>query len=62
MYMETYLKQREMSFFFQKQRLGRQNRSYLGGLIQWEKGGYKERVQEGECGKNIMCLCMKMEK
>jgi hypothetical protein len=19
-------------------------------------------VQEGECGKNIMCLCMKMEK
>jgi hypothetical protein len=25
-------------------------------------GGYKERVKEAECSRNIMYLCMKMEK
>jgi hypothetical protein len=24
--------------------------------------GYKEKVQEGDYGENIMCSCMKMEK
>jgi hypothetical protein len=33
-----------------------------GGWYQWEWGGYKERVKEGQCGGNIMYSCMKMEK
>jgi hypothetical protein len=43
-----------MSFFFQKQRTGAQNRSYLRGWYQWEAGGYTKRVKEGEYGENIM--------
>jgi hypothetical protein len=31
-------------------------------LYQWEEGGYKERVKEGENSGNIMHLHMKMEK
>jgi hypothetical protein len=29
---------------------------------QLERGGYKERVKEGEYSGNIMYSCMKMEK
>jgi hypothetical protein len=29
---------------------------------QWEEGGYRERVKEGEYGGNIMYLYMKMKK
>jgi hypothetical protein len=32
-----------------------------GGWYQWEGGGYKERVQEGEYGGNSMYSCMKVE-
>jgi hypothetical protein len=32
-----------------------------GDCYQWEKEGYKERVKDGEYGRN-MYLCMKMEK
>jgi hypothetical protein len=31
-------------------------------LVQGVWGGYKERVEEGECGGNVMYSCMKMEK
>jgi hypothetical protein len=31
------------------------------GLYQWEGDGYKERVKESECSRNIMYSCMKME-
>jgi hypothetical protein len=30
--------------FFNKNRIGRQNRFCLGDWYQWERGGYKERV------------------
>jgi hypothetical protein len=33
-----------------------------GDGSQWEERGYKERVQEGECGETIMYSCMKVEK
>jgi hypothetical protein len=34
-----------------------------GGWHQWwEGGGFKERVWEGECNRNITYSCMKMEK
>jgi hypothetical protein len=33
-----------------------------GDWYQWEGGGYKERVKEGEYNGNIMYSCMKMEK
>jgi hypothetical protein len=29
---------------------------------QWEGGEYKEKMSEGEYGRNIMYSCMKMEK
>jgi hypothetical protein len=32
------------------------------GQYQWEGGGYKERVKEGEYVENIIYSCMKMEK
>jgi hypothetical protein len=31
------------------------------GRYEWERGGYKEKV-EGECDGTIMYSCMKMEK
>jgi chitinase len=34
----------------------------FGGWHQWEEGGHKERVKEGEYGRNIMYSCMKMKK
>jgi hypothetical protein len=34
----------------------------FGGWYQWEGGGYKGRVKEGECGGNIMYSCMKIQK
>jgi hypothetical protein len=33
-----------------------------GGLAPMRGGGYKERVEEGEYGGDIMYSCMKMEK
>jgi hypothetical protein len=30
-----------------------------GGWYQWEGGGYKERVKEAECSRNIMCYVWK---
>jgi chitinase len=33
-----------------------------GGWHQWEGGGYKDRVKEGEYDGNITYSCMKMEK
>jgi hypothetical protein len=33
-----------------------------GGWYQWEREEYKERVWEGEYGRNILYPCMKMEK
>jgi hypothetical protein len=32
------------------------------GWNKYERGEYKEKVWEGECGRNIMYLCMKTEK
>jgi hypothetical protein len=43
--------------FFKKQR----TRS-VWGLVQWEWGGYKERVKKGEYGENNIYSCIKMEK
>jgi hypothetical protein len=39
----SYIKQTKMSSS-QKQKTGRQNRSYLGGWYQWQGREYKERV------------------
>jgi hypothetical protein len=33
-----------------------------GGWYQWERGGYKGRVKENECGRNTIYACVKMEK
>jgi hypothetical protein len=33
-------------------------RALSGDWYQWEGGGYKERVQKGEYGGNIMYLCI----
>jgi hypothetical protein len=33
-----------------------------GSWHQWEGGGYRERVEEGEYGRNTMYSCMKMGK
>jgi hypothetical protein len=33
-----------------------------GHRYQWERGGRKERVEEGESDGNTMYSCMKMEK
>jgi hypothetical protein len=47
-----------MSFFFYKIGEQGQNRSYLWGWYQWEGGGYKERVKEGEYGTNTVHTCV----
>jgi hypothetical protein len=57
----SYFKQIKMSFF-QKQTTGRQNSSCKRGWYKWDRGGYKERVEEGEYSENIMYICMYMEK
>jgi hypothetical protein len=41
---------------------GNKNSTSANHWYQWEGGGYKERVEEGECDGNIMYSCMKMEK
>jgi hypothetical protein len=53
-----------MPFFFQKleNKKVKQVLGGGGGWHQWEGQGYKERVLEGEYGKNIMYSCVKMEK
>jgi hypothetical protein len=48
--------------FFQKTEVKKVKQVQSGGWYQWEGGEYKERVKEGECGRNIMYSCMKMEK
>jgi hypothetical protein len=41
---------------------GRKEKQVLSqGWHQWERGGHKERVKEGEYGRSIMYSCMKME-
>jgi hypothetical protein len=47
--------------FFQKWRI----KSKIGpvwGLVPVRRGGYKEKVWEGEYGRNIMYSCMEMGK
>jgi hypothetical protein len=40
-------------FFFTKTENKNVNQVLSGGWYQWEGGGCKERVKEGECGGNI---------
>jgi hypothetical protein len=47
---------------FSKTEDGKVKQVPSGSWHQWEGRGYKERVQEGECGRNIMYSCMKIEK
>jgi hypothetical protein len=50
-----------MSFFSKME--NRKVKQFLSrGWYPWEGGDYKERVQEGECGRKTMYSCMKMEK
>jgi hypothetical protein len=49
------------SFFYKTE--NRKARQVLsGGRYQWQKGGYKKRMKEGEYGANTVYTCMKMEK
>jgi hypothetical protein len=48
--------------FIQKWRVGRLKTGPGWGLGQVGGGGYKERVEEGEYGGNIVYSGMKMEK
>jgi hypothetical protein len=43
----SYLKQTELSF--SKTKVRKLKRVFSEGWYQWEGGGYKERVKEGEC-------------
>jgi hypothetical protein len=45
-----------------KERENRKAEQVLSGVGTSGRGGYKERVQEGECGGNIVYSCMKMKK
>jgi hypothetical protein len=49
-----------MSLFKNRGQEGKTDRA--GGWYQWEGGGYKERVKEGEYGANIEYTCMQIEK
>jgi hypothetical protein len=44
---------------FSKTRNRKVKKTVSGGWYQWEGGGYKERVKEGENSGNIMYSCMK---
>jgi hypothetical protein len=58
-----YLTQTKLSFFFPKKNREQEGKTGpVVGEYQWEGGDYKERVQKSGYGKNIMYLCMKMEK
>jgi hypothetical protein len=58
--LSSYLKQTEMPF---SKKGYREVKHVLSGVWhQWEWGGYKEKVQEGECGGNTRYSCMKTEK
>jgi hypothetical protein len=57
--MYNYLKQTKVSFFKTREQEGKTGPVW--GLVRVGRGGYKERVMEGEYGRNIMCSCMKME-
>jgi hypothetical protein len=41
---------------------GKVKQVFSGGWCQWEWRGYKERVKEAECSRNIMYSCTTMEK
>jgi hypothetical protein len=47
----NYLKQTKMSFFKNREEEGKAGPMW--GWTQWQEGGYKERVWEGE---NTVCL------
>jgi hypothetical protein len=49
-------------FLLQNWRTGGQNRSFLEGWSQWEGGGGREMVKEGEYGANTVYTWVKMEK
>jgi hypothetical protein len=56
----SYLKQIKMSFFKNREHEGKTG--LVWGLAPVGGGRYKERMWEGEYGRNILYSCMKMEK
>jgi hypothetical protein len=48
--------------FFSKTENRKVKQVLSGELVPVGGGGHKERVQEGEYGRNVMYSCMKMEK
>jgi hypothetical protein len=59
-----YLKQK-CPFFKNGEQEGKTVPVYLPpnrGWYQFKRGGYKERVQEGECSRNIMYSYVKIER